>query len=88
MKDKSNVSLVFSSTHGILFFGVPQKAEKSFDNLASASAEEGSDSPEIQVLKRDFRWMQESNIAYSHICGRFVTKYFVESADSVSRVCF
>ena len=79
------------STYGILFFGAPQQVDKSLNNLASASADDeafSNESPEMQALKCDFRWLQESNIVYSQICSRFVTKYFVETADDNSAVCF
>ena len=77
-----------SSTYGILFFGVPQQAERSLNIPLPASADGENESPEIQALKRDFRWLQESNAVYSRICGQFVTKYFVEIAngDSVVRI--
>lgn len=87
IKDKSDFELISSSTFGILFFGIPRDTEKSFNNLALALTDNENNSPEIQALNRDFRWLQESNATYSVISKHFEVKCFVESADGVSRVC-
>jgi hypothetical protein len=79
-------SPISALARGILFSGVARHADKSFENLVSTLADDTKDSLEMQQMKRDFRWMQESNTAYSEICGQFATKWFVGSADGVPKV--
>ena len=52
---------IAGSIHGILFFGVPQHSEESPNIPLSYSVDEGNESPEMLVMKRDFRWLQKSN---------------------------
>lgn len=52
--DSSELSKIISSTHGIMFFGVPKNVEDSFGNLGEMAIEEGmfSDSPLIKALSK------------------------------------
>jgi hypothetical protein len=83
MDPKPEDGSVKSSTYGILFFGVPVHTERAFSGLAAVALDkevDSSDPPLIQALKRDLRWLQESNYGYSQIGDDFVTNYFIESA--------
>jgi len=67
-----------------LFFGVPQRGEDAYKNLALiAEAEtEATESPLMKTYRRDAIWLQESNAAFSWTCGDLAIKHFTESADS------
>ncbi|KAH8805440.1 hypothetical protein F5884DRAFT_446454 [Xylogone sp. PMI_703] len=82
MKNTSGTHSIFSSTYGILFFGVPQQLDKKLGIIELTPGNENvpNETPEMQALKRDFKWLQESNIVYSRICERFAVKYFTETA--------
>jgi hypothetical protein len=49
--------------------------------ILPSDADGKNESVEIQALRRDFRWLQESNAMFSLMCGQFKTKYFAEIAD-------
>lgn len=88
MGGKFDLGSIASSTHGILFFGVPQQAG-GFSNLLAATTDEGggpAETEQMNTLKRDLRWLQESNTAYAQICTNFTTRYFLEAAGGHGQV--
>ena len=84
---EAEIGSIMALTYGILFFGVPEHAKNSFDNLAAVTSHDESaavETPLMQALRRDLLWQQESNAAYSRICNHLITRYFMESSSEIA----